>query len=205
MSSPWYQSRQSNSYRNWEGAPTADWFTVNLGEIELPIGQWRPKLDKRIDRRLVLVRMYLTVTTTRPPPQHQLQSSSFNFRTGLWSGLGSGQLIPQQVYQTQVRVLCLRVPTTHNGTLEQHGNVFPFSQVNKTYLTAVLNNLEGTTKKPVTRQQKRFFQKEEMKLSEGIIKQNKILVLFPPPFHRKQLRRMENLANHYKILWVTIQ
>ena len=136
-------------------------------------GQWRPKLDKRIDRRLVLVRMYLTVTTTRPPPQHQLQFSSLNFRTGLWSGQGSGQLIPQQVYQTQVRVLCLRIPTTHNGTLEQHGNVFPFSQVNKTYLTAVSNNLEGTTKKPVTRQQKRFFQKEEMKLSEGIIKQKK--------------------------------
>ena len=111
------------------------------------------------------------------------------------SGVGAAQ-----VYQTQVRVLCLRIPTTHNGTLEQHGNVFPFSQVNKTHLTAVLNNLEGTTKKPVTRQQKRFFQKEEMKLSEGIIKQNKILVLFPPSFHRKQLRRMENLANHYKIL-----
>ena len=139
-------------------------------------GQWRPKLDKRIDRRLVLVRMYLTVTTTRPPPQHQLQFSSLNFRTGLWSGQGSGQLIPQQEYQTQVRVLCLRIPTTHNGTLEQHGNVFPFSQVNKTYLTAVSNNLEGTTKKPVTRQQKRFFQKEEMKLFEGDIENMKIFL-----------------------------
>ena len=31
------QAQQSNSYRNWEGAPTADWFTVNLGETELPM------------------------------------------------------------------------------------------------------------------------------------------------------------------------
>ena len=132
-------------------------------------GQWRPKLDKRIDRRLVLVRMYLShhhqTSSTAPVAVFQLKLQNWLM---IRSGVGAAQ-----VYQTQVRVLCLRVPTTHNGTLEQHGNVFPFSQVNKTYLTAVLNNLEGTTKKPVTRQQKRFFQKEEMKLSEGIIKQKK--------------------------------